>query len=233
MCEKQGDAEDLDDANLLKLRPLPGKKATPASTSARTWPVSRDEIYPRIDPGVCGHIHRETRHNTAGTTSYQDRNKGSYQDEVLPEIIKEVEVMLEADIIEQSKSAHCSSFMIVKKKDGTNRFCIDFRKQNLMLPFQEDALWTGQLSGKVQLSDEEYVAPGQCSHSCIHSCTHNCMDRTCGNPAQQDQEGESDHMPVQVLPRLCILGVCQPHGMEWLNSHGWRQAGQDTRCTRT
>ena len=49
------------------------------------------------------------------------------------EIIKEeVEVMLEADIIESSKSAYYLSVMIVKKKDGSNRFCIDFWKLNLM-----------------------------------------------------------------------------------------------------
>ena len=46
------------------------------------------------------------------------------------EIIKEeVTVILEADIIELSKSAYCSPVVIVRKKDGSNRFYINIRKQ--------------------------------------------------------------------------------------------------------
>lgn len=42
----------------------------------------------------------------------------------------EVDRMLEEDIIETSDSPWNSPIVIVKKKDGTLRFCIDFRKVN-------------------------------------------------------------------------------------------------------
>ena len=51
----------------------------------------------------------------------------------MQEIIKEeAEAMLEADIIELSMSACYSPVVMVKKKDGSNRFCIDFCKLNLI-----------------------------------------------------------------------------------------------------
>ena len=52
----------------------------------------------------------------------------------------EVEAMLEADIIEPPKSAYCSQVTIVKKKLGSNRFCIDFRKLNLMTKFNAEPM---------------------------------------------------------------------------------------------
>ena len=51
----------------------------------------------------------------------------------LQAVIKEVvETMLEADIIEPSKAADNSLVVIVWKKDGSNRFCIDFWRLNLI-----------------------------------------------------------------------------------------------------
>ncbi|KMQ84703.1 reverse ribonuclease integrase [Lasius niger] len=45
-------------------------------------------------------------------------------------IDKEVEEMEAAGVIEQSRSAWSSPVVVVKKKDGKYRFCIDFRKVN-------------------------------------------------------------------------------------------------------
>ena len=47
------------------------------------------------------------------------------------EIVKdEVNSMLELDVIEPSDSPYCSPIVLVKKKDGSIRFCIDFRVLN-------------------------------------------------------------------------------------------------------
>ncbi|XP_058888002.1 uncharacterized protein LOC131738165 isoform X1 [Acipenser ruthenus] len=48
---------------------------------------------------------------------------------------KEVRDMLELGVIEPSRSEWCSPIVIVAKKDGTNRFCVDFRKVNAIAKF--------------------------------------------------------------------------------------------------
>jgi hypothetical protein len=45
-------------------------------------------------------------------------------------IDQEVEEMIQDGIIEPSRSAWSSPIVVVRKKDGTHRFCIDFRKVN-------------------------------------------------------------------------------------------------------
>ncbi len=44
-------------------------------------------------------------------------------------ISEEVQAMLELGVIEPYRSEWCSPVVIVAKKDGTNRFCVDFRKE--------------------------------------------------------------------------------------------------------
>lgn len=51
---------------------------------------------------------------------------------LLPKLKEEVEVMLQLDVIEQSTSEWCSPIVLVPKKDGSLRFCIDFRYLNSM-----------------------------------------------------------------------------------------------------
>ncbi|MGH0185230.1 UNVERIFIED_CONTAM: hypothetical protein FKN15_017326 [Acipenser sinensis] len=48
---------------------------------------------------------------------------------------KEVWDMLELGVIEPSRSEWCSPIVIVAKRDGTNRFCVDFRKVNAIAKF--------------------------------------------------------------------------------------------------
>ena len=45
---------------------------------------------------------------------------------------KEIKKMLEKDVIQESNSPWGSPIVLVKKKDGTTRFCIDYRKLNLV-----------------------------------------------------------------------------------------------------
>ena len=48
----------------------------------------------------------------------------------LPLIDQHVEAMLRHDVVEPAASPWCSNVVMVKKKDGTMRFCIDYRKTN-------------------------------------------------------------------------------------------------------
>ena len=47
-----------------------------------------------------------------------------------PVVDKAIDDMLAADIIRPSSSPWSSPIVIVPKKDGSKRFCIDFRKSN-------------------------------------------------------------------------------------------------------
>ncbi|KMQ85198.1 sodium- and chloride-dependent gaba transporter 1, partial [Lasius niger] len=48
-------------------------------------------------------------------------------------IYAEVDKMLEADVIEPSKSEWSTPIVMIKKPNGTYRFCLDFRKLNSVL----------------------------------------------------------------------------------------------------
>ena len=53
-------------------------------------------------------------------------------------IQKKVNEMLRMGIIEPSNSACSSSVVMVKKKDGSNRFCVDYRKLNEVTKFDNE-----------------------------------------------------------------------------------------------
>ena len=52
----------------------------------------------------------------------------------------EVRDMINLDIVEPSESPYCSPVLIVKKKDNTNRFCIDFRTLNKITVFDAEPM---------------------------------------------------------------------------------------------
>jgi hypothetical protein len=47
--------------------------------------------------------------------------------------------MLKANVIELSVSQYNASIVMVKKKDGSNRFCIDFRRLNTVTKFDTES----------------------------------------------------------------------------------------------
>jgi len=47
----------------------------------------------------------------------------------------ELETMLKLGVIEPSNSAYASPIVIVRKPDGSNRVCVDFRKLNKITIF--------------------------------------------------------------------------------------------------
>lgn len=55
-------------------------------------------------------------------------------------VCEEVRKMLEAGVIEPSDNPYSSPIVIVKKKDGTNRFCIDFRAINKIIVFDAETI---------------------------------------------------------------------------------------------
>lgn len=55
-------------------------------------------------------------------------------------IVSEVQKMKDLGVIEPADSPYCSNIVIVKKSDGTNRFCIDFRAINRYTVFDAEPI---------------------------------------------------------------------------------------------
>ena len=55
-------------------------------------------------------------------------------------IKKEIELMLRMGAIEKSYSPYCSPVVLVKKKDGKIRFCVDYRKLNRIVVFDAEPM---------------------------------------------------------------------------------------------
>jgi hypothetical protein len=59
---------------------------------------------------------------------------------MIDQVDSETEKMLKLVVIEESNSPHSSSFVIVKKNDGTNRFCIDLWALNRVTVFDAEPM---------------------------------------------------------------------------------------------
>jgi hypothetical protein len=56
------------------------------------------------------------------------------------DVQEEIQKMLDAGVIEPSSSPYTAPVVMVKKKDGTNRFCIDFRLLNMVTRFDMEPI---------------------------------------------------------------------------------------------
>ena len=59
---------------------------------------------------------------------------------VREEIRKEIQTMLDLKIIERSEAPYVSPVVLVRKKDGTNRFCVDYRRLNQITIFDPEPM---------------------------------------------------------------------------------------------
>jgi len=87
--------------------------------SRSEYDIGRTRIIPhRIDTGDnAPHFEQLRRHPTTQ----------------LPMIDEHVEHMLEHDVIEPAASPWCSNVVMVRKQDGSMRFCVDYRKVNELI----------------------------------------------------------------------------------------------------
>ena len=58
------------------------------------------------------------------------------------ELRNEVDSMLEMGVVRPSTSPYASSIIMVKKKDGSNRVCVDFRKLNKITEVDPESIVT-------------------------------------------------------------------------------------------
>ena len=66
------------------------------------------------------------------------------------EIRKEIKNIMDTGIVKESSSHYASSQVVVKKKDGSNRSCVDYRKLNLVTVTDPAPMTTGEdLFGKL------------------------------------------------------------------------------------
>ena len=80
-------------------------------------------------------------HRIEVTTDQPVRTKAYPLPYAVRELIqKEVNEMLRMGIIEPSNSAYSSSVVMVKKKDGSNQFCVDYRKLNAVTKFDNEPI---------------------------------------------------------------------------------------------
>ena len=73
------------------------------------------------------------------------------------ELRNEVDSILKMEVVRPSTSPYASPIVMVKKKDGSNRVCVDFRKLNRITEVDSEPMTTAEdlfcrLSGKKYLS---------------------------------------------------------------------------------
>ena len=104
------------------------------------------------------------------------------------QVDSEIEKMLKLVVIEESNSPYSSSFVIVKKNDGTNRFCIDLRALNRVTVFDAEPMpsiedMCSKISGykcwsKIDLCKEHWQIPlsMETEHMTAFQTTRGCFN---------------------------------------------------------
>ncbi|KAK7929500.1 hypothetical protein WMY93_005895 [Mugilogobius chulae] len=121
-----------------KFFPIPA--AEPAAIDlSHLSPSQQDELKPLLNadlfqetPGFTSLVQHQIR-----LKQDAPKRQRSYRipERLVPVLKKEIELMLELGIIEISDSEWCSPVVLVPKKDGSLRFCIDFRYLNAISNF--------------------------------------------------------------------------------------------------
>ena len=94
--------------------------------------VSENPKKPGIIPGIYHQIIFD-RPKDEVVSWREPYRRGSWAEEELTD--KEVQMLIDNDIVERSQSPFCNQVVQVKKKDGSTRTCIDLRKCNLHTRF--------------------------------------------------------------------------------------------------
>ena len=82
-----------------------------------------------------------TKHDIKLTSLDPIRSKPYPLPHALRDTVKdEIKSMLEMGVIEQSDAPYASPIVLVRKKDGTQRFCIDFRRLNRITVFDAEPM---------------------------------------------------------------------------------------------
>ena len=84
------------------------------------------------------------------------------------EVEEEVQKMLKMGVNEPSNSPYNSLIVIVKKKDNTNRFCINFRRINAATKIDSETMANGE-DILVKLQKDQYFIKIDFSKGCWQS----------------------------------------------------------------
>ena len=132
----------VDDEELLELGPTaPKETAADVVLGERLTEEQRVQLeelidrYEHIFTDVPGDSNL-TEHQIEVTSEEPIRSKPYAIPYNVRESLKEdIQAMLQMGVIRESKSPYASPVVVVRKKDGTNRVCVDYRKLNRLTVF--------------------------------------------------------------------------------------------------